>query len=175
VNRYKEFLGHYAAEQQRVGRFQWRAAVELRDLSEWLTYEHVVSDEVRILVIVSFSFLIVCLLNAMGLMLAKNLARETDIGVRRALGASNRAIFTQYLIEAGVIGCAGGLLGLVLATLGLLEIRNVYLSGMADLTQFDFADIFIAVLLAVLATVASGVYPTWLAARTEPALQLKAQ
>jgi putative ABC transport system permease protein len=175
VSRYRLFLLGYATEQQRVGRFHWKANTELRNLSDWLVYEHVVSDEVRILVIVSFSFLAVCLLNAMGLMLAKNLARETDIGVRRAMGASKRAIFAQYLMETGLIGCAGGLLGLALATLGLMAIRSVYLSGMADLTRFDAADIVMAITLAILATVASGLYPTWRAARAQPALQLKAQ
>ena len=56
-------------------------------MREWLVYERAVSDEVRILVLVSFSFLLVCLLNAMGLMLAKIMGRAGDIGVRRALGA----------------------------------------------------------------------------------------
>ena len=54
-----------------------------------------VSEEVRILVLVSFSFLLVCLLNAMGLMLAKIMGRAGDIGVRRALGASRSAIFAN--------------------------------------------------------------------------------
>ena len=62
--------------------------------SGW-SIEHAVSDEVRILVLVSFSFLLVCLLNAMGLMLAKIMGRAGDIGVRRALGASRRAIFAN--------------------------------------------------------------------------------
>jgi len=66
----------------------------------------VVSDETRILVLVSFSFLLVCILNAMGLMLAKFMGRAADIGVRRALGASRSAILAQCLIEAGVVGIA---------------------------------------------------------------------
>ena len=86
--RYRTFLGNYAAEQQRSGRFHWPPHTRLRDVKEWLMYRHAVSDEVRILVLVAFSFLFVCLLNAMGLMLAKIMGRAGDIGVRRALGAS---------------------------------------------------------------------------------------
>jgi putative ABC transport system permease protein len=66
--RYRAFLTNYAAEQQRIGRFHWPAHVQLRDVRQWLVYERVVSNESRILVLVSFSFLLVCLLNAMGLM-----------------------------------------------------------------------------------------------------------
>ena len=95
-----------------------RRTRKLRDVRDWLTYEHVVSDEARILVMVSFSFLLVCVLNAMGLMLAKFMSRSADIGVRRALGANRRAIMAQCLIEAGVVGLAGGLLGIVLTVLG---------------------------------------------------------
>ncbi len=84
------FLNNYAAEQQRMRPLPLAAHTQLRNVREWLTYEHVVSDETRILVLVSFSFLLVCLLNAMGLMLAKIMGRAADIGVRRALGASRR-------------------------------------------------------------------------------------
>ncbi len=78
-----------------------------------------VPNEVRILILVSFGFLLVCLMNAMGLMLAKIMGRAGDIGVRRALGASRAAIFAQCLIETGVVGLAGGILGLGLTALGL--------------------------------------------------------
>src|SRR5580692_7649245 len=101
VEHYRTFLNNYASDQQRSGRFNWPAHTRIRDVRDWLAYQHAVSKEARILVLVSFSFLLVCLLNAMGLMLAKIMGRAGDIGVRRALGASRRAIFAQCLIEAG--------------------------------------------------------------------------
>ncbi len=113
------------ADQQRAGRFNWPPRTRLRDVREWLAHWHVVSDEVRILVLVAFSFLFVCLLNAMGLMLAKIMDRAGDIGVRRALGANRGAIFGQCLIEAGVVGLAGGLVGLALTALGLAGVRLI--------------------------------------------------
>ena len=103
---FRRFLHNYAAEQQRIGRFHWPPHTQLRDVIEWLAYRKVVPGEVRILVLVSFGFLFVCLMNAMGLMLAKIAGRAGDISVRRALGASRRAIFMQCLIETGVIGLA---------------------------------------------------------------------
>jgi putative ABC transport system permease protein len=175
VDSYRAFLNNYASEQQRLGRFHWPAHTRIRDVREWLVYQHAVSDEARILVLVSFSFLLVCLLNAMGLMLAKIMGRAGDIGVRRALGASRRAIFGQCLIEAGVVGLAGGLLGLGLTALGLMGLRSLLSEEASRLTHFSALDISIAVILAVLATTLAGLYPTWRAAQVQPAWQLKAQ
>ena len=175
VEHYRSFLNNYASDQQRLGRFTWPAHTRIRDVREWLVYQHAVSTEVRILVLVSFSFLLVCLLNAMGLMLAKIMGRAGDIGVRRALGASRRAIFGQCLIEAGVVGLAGGLLGLFLTALGLMGLRSLLSEEVTRLTHFSPADVTIAVMLAVVATTLAGLYPTWRAAQVQPAWQLKAQ
>ena len=173
--KYRTYLNNYAAEQQRLGRFHWPPHTKLRNVTEWLRYRHIVPNEVRILILVSFGFLLVCLMNAMGLMLAKIMGRAGDIGVRRALGASRAAIFTQCLIETGVVGLAGGILGLGLTALGLLAARSLLSKNFVALAHLDFTDTAIAVLLAVAATVVAGLYPTWRAARVQPAWQLKAQ
>jgi putative ABC transport system permease protein len=175
AGKYRAALNGYAADQRRAGRFSWPPHTRLLDVRQWLRHEHAVSDEVRILVLVSFSFLLVCLLNAMGLMLAKIMGRAADIGVRRALGANRRAIFGQCLIEAGVVGLAGALLGLVLTALGLLGLRSLLSDEVQRLTHFGFSDVAIAVTLSVVATMLAGLYPTWRAAHVQPAWQLKAQ
>jgi putative ABC transport system permease protein len=175
VDHYRAFLNNYASDQQRSGRFHWPAHTRIRDVREWLVYQHAVSNEARILVLVSFSFLAVCLLNAMGLMLAKIMGRSADIGVRRALGANRGAIFAQCLIEAGVVGFVGGLLGLLLTALGLMGLRSLLSEEVTRLTHLGLMDTSIAVLLSVIATTLAGLYPTWRAAQVQPAWQLKAQ
>jgi putative ABC transport system permease protein len=175
ATRYRAFLTDYAAEQQRIGRFHWAPHVQLRSLRQWLVYEHVVSDEARILVLVSFSFLFVCLLSAMGLMLARIMHRAADIGVRRALGANRPAVFAQCLIEAAVIGAAGAALGLALTTLGLASLRSLLAGDMVALAHLDLADAAITIAVAVAATLLAGLYPTWRAARVQAAWQLKTQ
>jgi putative ABC transport system permease protein len=172
---YRQYLHNYADEQRRLGRFNWPPHAQIRDVLEWLHYRHVVPSEVRILILVSFGFLLVCLMNAMGLMLAKIMGRASDIGVRRALGASRGAISTQCLIETGVVGLAGGVLGLALTALGLLAARSLLTEQFVALTHLDFVDVALTVLLAVSATLLAGLYPTWRAAHVQPAWQLKAQ
>lgn len=175
VAKYRDFLTHYAAEQQAAGRFHWAPLVRLRNLREWLVFEKVVPDDARISVIVGFAFLVVCLVNAIGLMLAKFSGRAGEIGVRRALGATRRAIFVQCLVEAGVIGAVGGVLGLGLTMLGLAGVRASFDEDLARIAHLDTQSVLITLALAIVATVVAGLYPTWRASRVMPAWQLKAQ
>jgi putative ABC transport system permease protein len=174
ADHYRAFLNNYASEQRGTGRFTWPARTQLRDVPQWLAYNAIIPNEVNILIMVSLGFLLVCLMNAMGLMLAKIMGRAGDIGVRRALGASRRAILSQFLIETGVVGLAGGLLGLLLTTLGLLTARSLLPSEFVLLTHLDGIETAGTVAFAIVATMLAGLYPTWRAMRVQPAWQLKA-
>src|SRR6185437_7793874 len=89
----------------------------LTGVSGWLAANDVVGNDDRVLVGLAFAFLAVCLINTVGLLLAKFLNGASIAGVRRALGASQREIFTQHLVEVGALAVAGALLGLALSTL----------------------------------------------------------
>jgi putative ABC transport system permease protein len=121
----------------------------------------------------AFALLLVCVLNAVGLMLANFMARSGVICVRRALGATRRAIFAQFMIEAGVIGVAGGLVGIGLTMLGLMSCRAVLQGDLAVLARLHGDDVLIALAVALAATLLAGLYPTWRAMQVQPALQLK--
>jgi putative ABC transport system permease protein len=175
VAKYRAVLNNYAADQQRIGRFHWPAHTQIRDVMQWLKYRHIVPNELGLLVLASFGFLFICLMNAMGLMLARIIGRTQDIRVRRALGASQTAIFGQCLVETMVIGVLGAILGLLLTILGLLVMRAALAEDFAALTYLNAEAIGIEVSLAIAATIAAGLYPTWRAAHVEPALQLKAE
>lgn len=170
---YRQQLEQYVQQQQDLGRFRWPPRLRLRNARQWLDFQHVVSDEVQILVVVSFSFLFVCLVNAVGLLLAKFTARSAEIGVRRALGAARHAVFLQCLVEVGVVGLSGGLLGLLLTALGLRGLQALFSAQIERLAVLDPADVGLALSLAVAATLLAGLYPTWRATRVQPAWQLK--
>ena len=132
-----------------------------------------VPPESKISLLVSLGFLLICLVNTVGLLLAKFMRRAPEIGVRRALGASRAAIYTQFLIEAGAVGLAGGLLGLVLTGFGVLGIGLVFAPNIARLATLDVSLVALTLLVAILATVLAAFYPTWRAAQVQPAWQLK--
>jgi putative ABC transport system permease protein len=170
---YATFLHNYAAEQRQTGRFHWPPHVALRNVRQWLSYNQVVPPAVPTLTSVSFALLLVCVLNAVGLMLANFMARSGVISVRRALGATRPAIFAQFMIEAGVIGVAGGIVGIGLTVLGLMACRAVLQRDLSALTQLHDGDVLIALAVALAATLLAGLYPTWRALQVQPALQLK--
>ncbi|HKR77787.1 MAG TPA: FtsX-like permease family protein, partial [Rhodanobacter sp.] len=169
---YKAFLVHYSEEQRALGRFQRAPNVQLRDLMQWLDYNSVVPGDVRLQAWLAFGFLLVCLINTVGLMLAKFLRRSAELSVRRALGASRRALFAQLLAESGVIGIAGGAGGLLLALFGLWMVRH-RASDYAALAHLDPAMLLLTFALAVGASLLAGVLPAWRACHVAPALQLK--
>ncbi|MBV8158548.1 MAG: ABC transporter permease [Dyella sp.] len=173
VQAYRQFLDGYSEEQRRGGRFNWAPNNRLRNVHEWLDYEHAVPPESRISLSLALGFLVICLVNTIGLLLAKFMRRAPEIGVRRALGASRGAIYRQFLAEAGMVGLAGGCLGLVLTGLGMLGIGLVFEPQIAKLAHLDVSLVLLTLLLAVTATVLAAFYPTWRAAQIQPAWQLK--
>jgi putative ABC transport system permease protein len=173
VQAYRQYLDAYASEQRQLGRFQWKPNNRLRDVTEFLDYQHVVPSNTRLSLLVAQGLLIVCLVNTVALLLAKFLGRSQEIAVRRALGASRAAIYAQFLTEAAVIGTGGGLLGLLFTAIGVLRVGVVMPAHLAALAKIDPALLMLTLLLAVAATLLAAVYPSYRAARVPPALQLK--
>jgi putative ABC transport system permease protein len=169
---YRDFLAGYWRDQQAHGRFPRPENARLYGLMDWLTYQHVIPDDLRLQLWLALGFLGVCMVNIVGLLLAKFLRRSAEISMRRALGACRRDIFLQLGIEAAVIGVAGGVLGLAIAELGLWNVRRQP-DDYAHLAQMDIAMLSGTLVLAVIASVLAGLLPAWRACNVTPALQLK--
>ncbi len=174
VRRYRQYLDDYANEQEKAGRFRWAPNNRLRDLPAFLDYKRLVPSSIRVSQLVAIGLLMVCLVNTMGLLLAKFLRRSGEIGIRRAMGASRSAIHTQFLIEAGVIGIGGGVLGLLLTVVGVLCMGQVLSSAYAEQAHIDTFLLMLTLITAVIATLLAGMYPTLRASRVSPAWHLKA-
>jgi putative ABC transport system permease protein len=175
--RFQAYMDAYWAAQRRAGRFQRPLNNHLTDVSHWLELNGVVSSDSRILLRVAFAFLAVCLINTVGILLTKFLRGAPIIGVRRALGASRRQIFTQHIVEVAVVAIAGALLGLGLGAIGLEGVRaiNAQDSTYGMLAHFDPVGVAWALALAALSTLAAGLYPAWSIGRLPPAGYLKSR
>lgn len=168
------YLDNYAADQARQGRLLRRAKNNLYNVVEWLERVEVVEKDNRLAAWLSFGFLALCLVNTVGLLLAKFSARAPEVGVRRALGASRAQVFQQFLVEAIVVGLAGGVLGLLLAW-GALQLIALQSKELALLAHMDWQMLALTFVLSVLAAVLAGLLPIWRACNVTPALQLKSQ
>jgi putative ABC transport system permease protein len=170
----QDYIDSYAAEQRKLGRMKRAAPNHLFNVTEWMEEREVVGKDTKLSAWLAFGFLLLCLVNTIGLLLAKFSVRAAEVGIRRALGASRREIFRQFLIESAVVGLAGGVLGLVLAfaALALLSMQG---SEVAVVAHMDLTMLAITFVMSVLAAILAGLLPTWRACQVTPALQLKSQ
>lgn len=166
--RYKDYLEGFAHQ-----RFSWPPNTRLYGLMAWLDHMQVVPGTFQFLGLVGIGLLIVCLVDTIGLMLAKFLRRSAEIGIRRALGAPRRAIYAQFLTEAALIGVAGGVLGIPLTWLAMRWMRTKLATGWYWITELDVGLLGLTLAVAVVATILAAVYPVWRAARVQPAWQIK--
>lgn len=172
VAAYRQYLGNYIALQHQAGRFHHPGQIRLQDVMQWLDTKGVVPSDVRLQMWLALGFLGICLLNTVGLLLAKFLRRGRELGIRRALGASRRAIFLQCLVEAGMVGLVGGVVGLALAELGIVLVRHQP-TDYADYIHLDWRMLLATFGLAVGSSLLAGLLPAWRAMLVSPAIAIK--
>jgi len=171
---YIAHLDAYVEGQKQLGRFERPMNNNLYDVMEWMEYHEVVEDDARVLLGLSFLFLLVCVLSTIALLLTKFIGKKADVSLRRALGASRRAIFGQQLVEVSVIGLAGGVVGLGLCWLGLQGIEQLY-DAPPGLVRLDWFMVLTAVGVSIVSGLIAGIYPAWRVCQIPPAAQLKTQ
>ena len=177
LEKYKDFLSAYVLDQKKHGRFQRPLNNRVSTVREWMRDQRVVPPETTAMLILSILFLGVCAVNLVGLLLGKFLARSSEVGVRRALGASRADIFLQHVVECELIGIVGGAVGLLLS-LGALVFLNQWLKTTAtrgDFFQLDVPMILLSIGLSLAAGLAAGLYPAWRTCRLAPAVHLSLQ
>jgi len=113
--------------------------------------------------------LIVGGIGIMNIMLASILERIREIGVRRAVGASQRDILAQFLSEAVLISLAGGVAGILVG--GGLSFGVERLAGIH--TIVSFFSVFIAFGVSITVGIVFGIVPAWRAARQDPVVCLR--
>jgi putative ABC transport system permease protein len=106
----------------------------------------------------------------MNIMLVSVIERTREIGLRKAVGATDKDILQQFLFESVLLTAVGGvigiLIGLVFAALAALIIPHFLSSGWSF--EFPLSAVLIAVLVSTTTGIAFGIYPARQAARKNP-------
>ncbi len=115
-------------------------------------------------------FLVVGGIVIMNIMLAVVTERTREIGIRKSLGARRQDILNQFLVESAVLSMIGGLIGVGVAFLATVVVRNATPLPM----EMPLASVALGVGLSAGVGLFFGIYPARQAARLDPIVALQA-
>jgi putative ABC transport system permease protein len=125
-----------------------------------------------VLVLLMLLFMLLPTLNLVNINLSRILDRASEIGVRKAFGASSRTLIGQFVVENLVLTLIGSLAGLVLASLVLAALNASGLLPYARLA-LNYRVFLYGLAMAVLFGILSGVYPAWRMSKLHPVQALR--
>ncbi len=181
---YRQQIMGYMESEQTLGRFPRELAMYLTNLNDQYNYVNGRNQFLNTFSVLATLFFAVCLLNAVGILLAKFMRRKKEVSLRRALGAKKKTIIMQHLLEVVIIGLLGGLLGIVISYFGLqgmMSIRlyssdyTVRIEDIQPLFQLNWVMIANAFVTGIICTIVASIYPIWRLCNIPPASQLKSQ
>jgi putative ABC transport system permease protein len=110
-------------------------------------------------------------IGVMNIMLVSVLERTREIGIRKALGARDRDIWSQFLIEAALLTFAGGIIGVIFGWATAMLINR--LGVMSTVVTADV--VIMAVSVSIGIGIFFGFYPAWNASRLNPIEALRSE
>jgi len=129
-------------------------------------------DFMLMLCALALLFMALPAMNLVNLNLSRILERSSEIGVRKAFGASSRTLVAQFVLENVLLCLIGGLVALAAAWCILRVIEGSGWIPYAHLT-LNLRVFVVALALAAFFGVLSGVYPAWRMSRLHPVLALR--
>lgn len=122
-----------------------------------------------------FTLLVMLLptLNLVNINITRIMERSSEIGVRKAFGASSKTLVFQFIVENCILTLLGGLIGVVLSFAIMQILNNANLIPHLDLS-LNFTVLWIALLTCLIFGLVSGVYPAWRMSRLHVVTALKA-
>jgi len=137
------------------------------------TVQSVIGILQLVLVAIASIALVVASIGIMNTMLTSVMERTREIGIMKAIGATNKDIMSIFIIEGILVSSIGGIFGIILGVFGsqgLTIILNSFMRmGGNGLTPvITIMSVVLAVTVSVIVGVLSSLYPAWKAARMSP-------
>ena len=112
----------------------------------------------------------------MNIMLVSVIERTKEIGLRKAVGARDRDIMLQFMVESLIIGLVGGIIGVLLGWGISSAIGSVAMMGGTALNaEISIDSVLLAVTFSVTVGLVFGIYPASRAAKLEPVEALRTE
>lgn len=181
VSQYQQLLVQHVTSEKQRGRYPRETDTLVMDLESF--YQLIRDDWSDTLLVLAWLFFVVCMINTVGILLAKFLTHSKRVSLYRALGATKSYILKQHLIEVLVLALLGGICGLLLSSMGLQLMFQVEMYQMdydgdpkvvKQFFSLDLHLILMAIGISVGSVLLAGLYPIWKICNVSPASQLKA-
>jgi putative ABC transport system permease protein len=124
--------------------------------------------------IFAFILMILPTMNLVNINITRIMERSSEIGVRKAFGASSSTLVYQFIVENIILTLLGGVIGVVLSVIVMYVINSANLIANLQLTV-NFTVLFIGLLVCLFFGLISGVYPAWRMSKLNVVTALKAQ
>jgi putative ABC transport system permease protein len=141
-------------------------------VNEWLLEQNIVDQKVLAFTLASVLFLLVCIFNASSLLLSRFHSAKFEVGLRRAVGASNKHMLMQGITESVLLGLIAGAMSLMLSWL-FLKLSIEFLPDLANIAVLEPKLLLLGVALALATSVSSALYPLYRANRYTISAELK--
>lgn len=169
---FQNYLDNYSQTLKDAGEHPLDILNELRDVNAWLSEQNLVDQKVLAFTLASVLFLCVCVFNASSLLLSRFHSAKFEVGLRRAIGASNKNILKQGLTESVLLGLVAGVASLLLSWL-FLKLSITFLPDLENIAVLEPQLLLLGVLLALVTSVSSALYPLYRANRYTISAELK--
>jgi putative ABC transport system permease protein len=169
---FQNYLDNYSQTLKDAGEHPLDIMNELRDVNVWLSEQKIVDQKVLAFTLASVLFLCVCVFNASSLLLSRFHSAKFEVGLRRAIGASNRNILNQGLTESVLLGLVAGVVSLLLSWL-FLKLSITFLPDLENIAVLEPKLLLLGMLLALFTSVSSALYPLYRANRYTISAELK--
>ncbi|MEM3074999.1 MAG: ABC transporter permease [Candidatus Pacearchaeota archaeon] len=150
-------------EKENKETFQVRTSEQILD-----TFSNIFGIVQAVLVGIAAISLLVGGIGIANTMYTSVLERTKEIGIMKAIGATNKDIFLMFLIESGILGLLGGIIGIVIG-LGLSKLAEYYAVAKLGTNLLQASTdpflIFGALLFSFLIGSISGIFPAWRASK----------
>ena len=105
-------------------------------------------------------FMLLPTLNLVNINITRIMERSSEIGVRKAFGASSKTLVYQFIVENLILTLLGGIIGFILSAIILLCINNADLIPNLHLS-LSLTVFFVGMITCLIFGLLSGVYPAW--------------
>ena len=161
-----------AAINENHGKKDFATATTMTSILE--TVQSIIGILQLVLVAIASIALVVASIGIMNTMLTSVMERTREIGIMKAIGATNKDIMSIFIIEGMLVSSIGGIIGIILGVFGsqgLTMILNNFMmmGGSSNLTPvITLMSVVMAVTVSLIVGILSSLYPAWKAARMSP-------